>query len=338
MRNLRGQSKIEIKETVGSHDHPFVSIIIPTYNYEEFLCEAIESALSQTYKNIEVIVVDDGSTDNTQALLKRYPVKQVLQEHQGLAAARNNGIQNSKGDFLLCLDGDDKIFPTYIEKTLKKIVDKPKVGFVTTGSKIWYVQTKFENIWMPRKIRSKYSVFAGWVATLGTILTRRTALESLNLWYDTTLAAHEDLDFAFRLLENWKTETVFEPLHWYRRHVNLIDSQMAEKRRVAGLVLDRKYKYRQLYRRAYEVYKGTFGRLVSFLSHPVEYLKSFREKYRVRAQLKQCKPHCRWDAEEYAQQIYATLDMQFEWCQNKELHKYYDERISILKNRLQNCL
>jgi glycosyltransferase involved in cell wall biosynthesis len=333
MRYLSAQYNVNNTEN-SLAIYPLVSIIIVTYNYEAFLGEAIESILNQTYKNIEVIVVDDGSTDNTQALIKRYPVKLILQEHQGFAAARNNGIKQSKGEFFFCLDGDDKIFPAHIEKTLKKIINNPHVGFVTTGSKIWYVQTKFENIWMPRKIRFRYSVFAGWVAALGSILTRRAAFESLPTGYDTKLAAHEDLDLAFRLLRNWKSETVFEPLHWYRRHVNLIDPQMAEKRRLAGLVLDKKYKYRQLYRRAYEAYKATFGRSVSFFSHPFEYLKSFREKYQVRSQLKRSNPRFKWEAEEYAQQIYATLDMQFEWCQNRELHRYYNERIRILKNRL----
>jgi glycosyltransferase involved in cell wall biosynthesis len=319
-------------------EYPLVSIIIVGHNYGGFLDEAIGSALGQTYKNIEVIVVNDGSTDDTNEVVKRYPVKLLEQEYLGVAKARNRGIEYSSGLFFLCLDGDDKLAPSHIEKTLEKISKNPKVGFVTTGSKIWYVQTAFENILMPRKIRFRYAVFAGWVAALGPVLMRKSAFQGLSAGYDPTLPAHEDLDLAFRVLKNWAAEVVFEPLHWYRRHSTFIDAQTIKNRRIASMCLDSKYQFRRLYRLIYLVYKNTLGRFVSLLSHPVAYLKALQEKTVLKVQLNSACPKNLLDAKEYAQQFFSTLDLQVEWSQNTELKRYYESRKRILRKRIQSLL
>ncbi|MDI6788821.1 MAG: glycosyltransferase, partial [Planctomycetota bacterium] len=96
---------------------PVVSVIIPTYNSDKYLAEAIESALDQTYKNLEIIVVDDGSTDNTRELVKQYESKihYIYQENQERSAARNTGIKYSRGKYLQFLDADDIILPEKLE-------------------------------------------------------------------------------------------------------------------------------------------------------------------------------------------------------------------------------
>ena len=100
-------------------EHTLVSIVIPCYNQAHFLKEAIESVLSQTYKNAEVIVVDDGSTDNTQLVCNSYNnIKYVRVERVGLSAARNIGVQFSKGDFIIFLDADDYLYPGAVEINL----------------------------------------------------------------------------------------------------------------------------------------------------------------------------------------------------------------------------
>jgi glycosyltransferase involved in cell wall biosynthesis len=311
---------------------PLVSIIIWAYNYGEYLPAAIESALSQTYKNIEVIVVNDGSIDDTEEIVKRYSVKTIIQKHQGLASARNNGIKQSRGSFFLCLDGDDKIAPKHIEETMKVIVKNPNIAFVTTGSKIYYEENGFENIWMPRKIRFRYSVFSGWVAALGTVLMRRTAFEGLSYGYDSSLSAHEDLDICFRLLKNWKSDLVFEPLHWYRRHKVLLSPGTIKTRRIATMRLDKKYPYRRTYRHIYSAYKMSFGRLASFLGHPVSYLEALKEKIWLRLQLRQGKILNWPETKEYLDQILNTLDMRVEWSKNKYLCSYYEDRTKLLKS------
>src|SRR5512145_2536109 len=103
------------------------SIIIPTYNQARFLPEAIESAIAQTYPAVEIIVVDDGSTDETPALLKSYTnqVTTIRQENYGLAAARNAGWRAAYGDYLLFLDSDDRILPDKVERHIERLNANP---------------------------------------------------------------------------------------------------------------------------------------------------------------------------------------------------------------------
>ena len=100
-------------------DQPLVSVIIPTYNRSYMVGNAIRSALDQTYANKEIIVVDDGSEDDTEAVVKAFPdVQYVLQEHGGQAAARNTGWKNSKGVYVSTLDSDDIWDPLFLEKSI----------------------------------------------------------------------------------------------------------------------------------------------------------------------------------------------------------------------------
>ncbi len=113
-----------------------VSIVIPCYNQARFLSDAIDSALNQSHKDIEVIVVNDGSLDNTSEVATRYRaqgVKLIIQKNKGLSGARNAGIKNCAGGWVLTLDADDKIHPTFIEKTIGKN-DIVSTGLVTFGN------------------------------------------------------------------------------------------------------------------------------------------------------------------------------------------------------------
>lgn len=106
---------------------PLVSIIVPVYNVGKYLCECLDSCLAQTYKNIEVIVVNDGSTDDSGAMIEKYVVqdnrfKQLRQENQGLPRARSNGVNFSSGDYLLHLDGDDFLAINCVELMVKAAI------------------------------------------------------------------------------------------------------------------------------------------------------------------------------------------------------------------------
>ena len=98
-----------------------ISVIIPVYNLSEYLSKSIDSVLAQTYTNFEIIAVDDGSTDDSAKLLKEYAlkdnrVKPVFKENGGVSTARNKGIEESNGEFIYFLDGDDWIEPDTLEK------------------------------------------------------------------------------------------------------------------------------------------------------------------------------------------------------------------------------
>ena len=96
-----------------------ISVIIPTYNRQNLVQRAIKSALSQTLKPHEIIVIDDGSTDDTINILKSYPIKVLTQKNQGVSSARNLGIKNSSGDVIAFLDSDDEWFVTKLEEQVK---------------------------------------------------------------------------------------------------------------------------------------------------------------------------------------------------------------------------
>jgi glycosyltransferase involved in cell wall biosynthesis len=113
----------------------YVSVIIPTYNSAEFVVHAIDSVLNQTYTNYEVIVIDDGSIDNTRQILEPYQFKinYIYQEHQGVAAARNKGIDAAKGELIAFLDADDLFLPQKLQQQIAIFKAQPNTGMVISG-------------------------------------------------------------------------------------------------------------------------------------------------------------------------------------------------------------
>jgi glycosyltransferase involved in cell wall biosynthesis len=112
-------------------DLPSVSLVITSYNHGQFLAEAIESALSQTRRFHEILVIDDGSTDDTAAVAARYPgVQYIWQENRGLAAARNAGLRRAQGRFVVFLDADDYLRPEAVDAGLKCANSHPTASFV----------------------------------------------------------------------------------------------------------------------------------------------------------------------------------------------------------------
>ena len=112
-----------------------VSIIVPVYNLGCYLAEALDSVLQQTYPQWECVIVNDGSTDNSEKVAMQYVEKDarfkyIYQENAGVAAARNNGIQNSDGLFILPLDCDDMLCPTYLEKGVARFLIYPETTLV----------------------------------------------------------------------------------------------------------------------------------------------------------------------------------------------------------------
>src|SRR5690606_28150709 len=113
-------------------DTPLVSVVITAYNHARFLGEAIESARGQTYPHVEVVVVDDGSTDDVQSVMAQYAdVQTVWQPNQGLSAARNTGLRNSNGTFVIFLDADDRLRPSAAAAGLACFSTHPDSAFVS---------------------------------------------------------------------------------------------------------------------------------------------------------------------------------------------------------------
>lgn len=142
----------EFYRRVAEPEPASVSVIITCFNYGNFVGEAIESCLNQTRKPDEIIVIDDGSTDDTQSVLSRYDGIQVITQgaNQGVAAARNTGIARATGAFIVCLDGDDRLDAGYIEACLPDIDRDRSLGVVYTGLSLYHPDGSLtSNDWPP---------------------------------------------------------------------------------------------------------------------------------------------------------------------------------------------
>lgn len=188
---------------------PLVSVIIPTYNYGHFVMAAIESVQRQDYSQIEVIVIDDGSTDNTPQLLScRTDLIYVRQENQGLSAARNHGIRLAKGKYLQFLDADDLLGVTSIRERVEFLENNPDKSAVICRSAFFREQPrpdlctfKLAEWRQPDKGFIDLALYYFNIAPPHAFLVRKSIVDNHALWFDTNLRACEDYDFWFRLAQ-----------------------------------------------------------------------------------------------------------------------------------------
>ncbi|MDP1845264.1 MAG: glycosyltransferase family A protein [Candidatus Moranbacteria bacterium] len=199
---------------------PKISVVIPCYNYGEYIEETVESVLAQTFRDYEIIIVDDGSTDQyTLDILdkigKEHPeIKIVYQFNGHLSNARNNGIKASRGEFFLPLDADDIIEPTMLEKCYEMISSDPKLGFIYTYTHFFGTEN---SIWK----NQEYNFYDLLWANHPTVcaLVRKKAWEEAGGYDENMKDGYEDWEFWIRLGKlGWFGKVVKESLFNYRRH------------------------------------------------------------------------------------------------------------------------
>lgn len=195
-----------------------VSIIIPCYNQGKFLDECIKSVLSQTYKNIEIIIVDDGSTDSyTKEKLNSIKnindfIKVIIIENSGVCTARNIGIENSNGFYILPLDADDKISSTYIEKCMKIFLEKKDVDVVYSMTRLFGKKNKLfilDDYSEKRMLKSNVVVC--------TAMYRKLDFYKCGGYNTNMIYGYEDWDLWLSMIENRKNfYRINEALFYYR--------------------------------------------------------------------------------------------------------------------------
>ena len=220
--------------------HTKVSVIIPTYNCAQYITEAIKSVLNQTYNNIEIIVVDDGSTDNTREVLEpcisKSLIRFIRQENRGPGAARNTGINAAKGEYICFLDADDSLTQDSLEKRLDLIEGHPEVDIVFSDFYNRHKENEnrrfLKEIGFLDKLSKRVVLTPGGViftncsakdifeisfnAGTGTVLVRKAVFERAGL-FRTDIAGHEDNDMWLRVLRQCKAGYIDEPLAYYNR-------------------------------------------------------------------------------------------------------------------------
>lgn len=200
--------------------HIKVSIIIPVYNGEVFIARALDSALAQTLKAFEVIVVDDGSSDGTRAIVEQYGqrVKYLYQSNKGPAAARNLGMKNARGEYIAFLDADDIWLPKKLEKQIALLEAKPDIGFVYCDNH--FVDDAGKTI--PNYVR-KVKLMRGDILldffkeffVMTPALVFRKSLQEKIGFFNEKLMVGEDFDYILRLAAASQADYVDQKL-WNR--------------------------------------------------------------------------------------------------------------------------
>jgi len=216
-----------------------VSVVIPCYNQAHYLGEAIESALAQTYRPLEIVVVDDGATDSTFEVATAYVgVRCVRQANQGLSAARNAGLRASHGDYVVFLDADDRLLPGALQAGAAVLDANPEVGFtVGRHRRIAADGTPLPVLQRPRVERDHYVslVRRCWIAMPAAVMYRRAVLDAVGA-FDTMLTCAEDYELYLRLARRFPVVDHYAEVAEYRQHPGTI-SRNAERMLTATLAV-----------------------------------------------------------------------------------------------------
>lgn len=210
---------------------PKVSVIIPTYNREDYLPDAIDSVLNQTYQDFEIIIIDDGSTDSTKNIVTNYisqngeRVKYLFQNKKGSSAARNNGIKNAKGEFIAFLDSDDIWLPEKLEKQIK-LIESDKIGFVHSNAIVESNGKITSRIKPNSPVLNFDDLFLGGKnIVMSTSLIKKEFIEDVGM-LDEALKVAVDYDLWIRILMRYPIKHINETLAVYREHNNNISSDL----------------------------------------------------------------------------------------------------------------
>lgn len=183
---------------------PKVSLIIPVYNGAKYVEKALESAFAQTYDNLEIIVVNDGSKDNTDEIMQKYKdkVKYLKKENGGVSTALNLAIDNMTGDYFSWLSHDDEYFPTKIEEDVKAIQGEKKALIISDYCAIDENDEFIENIEMNHDVIEKNSLYALTEMNLNgiTLLIPKKAFDECGK-FDPNLRCTQDYELWFKMLK-----------------------------------------------------------------------------------------------------------------------------------------
>jgi glycosyltransferase involved in cell wall biosynthesis len=230
---------------------PKVSVLIPTYNAVHFLPISIESALSQSYQDFEIIIIDDGSSDNTKEVAHSYidknphKIRYFWQENKGLAMARNSGIAQSQGEYLALLDSDDKWLPCRLQEGVKILDADPSVGLV--HGKVTCIDNNGNEV---RTGKRNPKFLSGYIfdniflrkedIACPTVLFRRSCCDDVGI-FDAKLSrlGCEDRDLWLRIAQKYKIIFIDKVLSYYRKSSQSMSSNQKKMIEARLYVVDK---------------------------------------------------------------------------------------------------
>jgi len=232
---------------------PKVSVIIPTYNTAKYINFAINSILNQTYNDYEIIVVDDGSTDNTKEVLKRYwgKIRYFYQQNQGVSYARNLAIKHAKGRYIALLDSDDEWLPDRLSEGVTILDNRKEVGLVHSD---YTVITEDGNIFQKYDINkkiilkyasgdiSKYILFGKIHINCLTVIFRKSCIEMVgNFDKNLSKLGAEDRDLWYRISRAYKIYYINKPLALCRARRNSLSSNTKNMMKARCYMINKYY-------------------------------------------------------------------------------------------------
>lgn len=241
-------STVELQNEMFN-DTPLVSVIIPAYNAEEFIGETLTSIMNQSYQNLEIIVINDGSTDQTSNIVHTFIERDnrivlIEKENSGVASTRNAGIKHARGEFIAPVDADDLWYSTKIEKQINCFSHVPNtVGLVYTwtahidrfGNIIGYHKAEAEGYVLSTMMEQEL------IGNASVPLIRKSCLAGIGL-YDATLKTQnaeglEDFDLYLRLAEHYEFRVVPEVLVGYRHLLGSMSRNLDQMSRSYNAVI-----------------------------------------------------------------------------------------------------
>lgn len=215
---------------------PRVSVVIPAYNAEQYLAATIDSALSSTFKDLEVVVVNDGSADGTQAIAERFGdrVRVINQSNAGMSTSRNRGIDSGDSEFIALLDSDDIWHPAKVAAQVRALEQRPEHGFSFTEFTFWDGKGH-ENFAAEPRTGAVDAAFDGWVyhrlivtnwALPSSVLFRRAAWRELGPFLCDDYKT-DDWEYLVRASRHFRYVRLHEPMVLYRQHPHSLSQRVA---------------------------------------------------------------------------------------------------------------
>jgi len=263
---------------------PKVTVVIPAYNAMQFLPETVESVLAQTCSDLELLIVNDGSSDNIVQWANNITderVKLISQENQGVSAARNTGIMQSNGEYLAFLDADDLWKPTKLEKQIRRFEEYPEAGLVYTWTHLIDAFGKPINRVLASRLEGnvwKQILVANMIGNGSSAMVRRSCFETVGL-FDPELSGAADRDMWIRIAVHYPFAVVKEPLTLWRQHTNSMSKKRQEMVKDLHRTIDknfqsvsldllylqnRSYSYMNLYQAWNSIDEGNIEEAISF--------------------------------------------------------------------------
>ncbi|MFB2917415.1 glycosyltransferase family 2 protein [Aerosakkonema funiforme] len=250
---------------MSADNHPKVSVVIPAYNAMRYLPATLDSVFNQTYTDFEILIIDDGSKDETVEWVAQITdprVKLISQQNKGVSEARNAGIANARGEYIALLDADDLWEPTKLEKQVRCLEDNPAVGLVYTWVKYADEEgnptEKVQTAYVDGDVL-KHILQSNILCCSSTPMVRRSCFEDVGV-FDSKLSGVADWDMWIRIASRYLFGLIKEPLVRYRQHPNnmsnncqamLLDFRKVIERSFASVPSNLQYLKNRAYGHAY---------------------------------------------------------------------------------------